>query len=336
MVRAGDKVFAGKIRESLALVIEGANGSSVLCVDTNGDGVISSQEAFTLRPNTEPPQQSVTRVLFPLAGPRYHHFPVDVYVYKMQPQEQSCRVGVSIFTLLRGRVDVDSKPLLVEYEFDRKANGVRLDSGGYGMDLDGDGEISRRETSLEYRRVENEVPIFRFGKLFISTKEVDLANGTVVLQSHPASAYKIIELTPGNTLPDFSYIDFSGKAWKLSQFRGKFVLLDCWATWCPPCVADLPHLKEVSARFRSRGFEIIGMNGDDDESAARKMIAEKDLNWSHATNASIRETLKSLLIDTWPTYVLIDRKGKVITANQSDLSGKNLETTLAKLMPGRK
>lgn len=65
----------------------------------------------------------------------------------------------------------------------------------------------------------------------------------------------------------------------------------------------------------------------------KKAVAENDLNWSHATHASISGTLKSLLIDTWPTYVLIDRKGKVITANQSDLSGKNLEATLAKLMP---
>jgi hypothetical protein len=69
---------------------------------------------------------------------------------------------------------------------------------------------------------------------------------------------------------------------------------------------------------------------------ARKMIAEKSLSWNHATNASIRRTLKSLLIDTWPTYVLIDREGKIITANQKDLSGKNLDTTLEKLMPERK
>ena len=145
----------------------------------------------------------------------------------------------------------------------------------------------------------------------------------------------MFELTPGSVLPDFSYIDFSGKTGKFSQFRGKFVMIDCWATWCRPCVADLPHLKEVSARFHSRGLEILGMNGDDDESAARKMISEKDLNWSHATNTSIRQTLKSLLIDTWPTYVLIDRKGKVITANQNDLSGKNLDATLEKLMPAK-
>jgi|WetSurSiteA1Bulk_404760.scaffolds.fasta_scaffold14129_2 thiol-disulfide isomerase/thioredoxin len=331
MIYSGDRVFAGRVRGSLAFVVEGANSSGVLYIDTNGDESISAQETFVLQPDSEPSHMSVARVSFPLAGPRYLHFPVDVYVYERKPQAQSCRVGISPFTLLRGHVDIKGKPLLVKYEFDRKTNGVRLDSGSYGMDLDGDRVINRGEMSLEYRRVQNEAPIFRLGDLYLSTKELDLANGTVVLQSHPASAYSVIELARGSTLPDFGFTDFSARTGNLSEFRDKFVLLDCWATWCRPCVADMPHLKEVSKSFRSRGLEILGMNGDDDESAARKMIAEKGLNWRHATKASIHRTLKSLLIDTWPTYVLIDWDGKIISANQIDLSGKNLDTTLENL-----
>src|SRR6266496_3039054 len=63
--------------------------------------------------------------------------------------------------------------------------------------------------------------------------------------------------------PNFlMFTDFTGKARKFSEFKGKVLLLDFWATWCKPCLADIPHLKELYAKYHAQGFEIIGMDSE--------------------------------------------------------------------------
>ena len=56
--------------------------------------------------------------------------------------------------------------------------------------------------------------------------------------------------------------DLDGEPRKLSEFRGKYLLVDIWATWCKPCVADIPLLKEAYAKYRTRGFEILGIDNE--------------------------------------------------------------------------
>ena len=334
MVGSGDKVFTGKVRGLLTFVVEPAGGPTIVYVDVNADRRISANEAFSLRPGLDSLQTGIATVLLPLAGPYYTHYPVDVYVYRKQKREDSRMVGESPRAFARGRVKVDGKPLIVEYEFDLKANTVRLDSGWQGMDINRDGEVNRSPQSLESFFARNEVLVFHVGNLYLSTKALDLGKGEVVLQPCPPSAYHTIELTAGGTLPDLSFKDFSGHTRTLSEFRGKYVLLDFWATWCGPCVGDMPHLRQIYDRFHARGLEIVGMNGDEDEPKAREMIAEKSLGWIHATYASIRQTLeRSFRIRAWPAYVLLDREGKILSSRDEDLRGAALDRTLERLMP---
>lgn len=138
---------------------------------------------------------------------------------------------------------------------------------------------------------------------------------------------------PNQTPPDtaakeFSFTDFSGKPRKLSEFRGKYVLLDFWATWCKPCLADIPKLKELYAKHKANGFEIIGMDaetigdeeGDSDpefakETAerAKQIVTTRGVTWTNATSATaVPVASKIFSVKALPAKILIDPDGKVI------------------------
>ena len=127
---------------------------------------------------------------------------------------------------------------------------------------------------------------------------------------------------------DFDFTDFTGKARKLSEFRGKYVLLDFWATWCRPCLADIPKLKDLYDKHKAEGFEIVGMDsetiGDEQdapdpefakESAeqAQKIVATRGVNWTQATSTTaVPVASKVFGVKSLPTKILIDKDGKVI------------------------
>ena len=84
---------------------------------------------------------------------------------------------------------------------------------------------------------------------------------------------------PGDKLVDFAFTDFSGQQHHRYDFAGHYVLLDFWATWCQPCLQEIPGLLQASQQFRSRGLVIIGMNSDKSVEKAGKFVQEKNIPW---------------------------------------------------------
>ena len=137
------------------------------------------------------------------------------------------------------------------------------------------------------------------------------------------------------TAIDFDFIDFTGKSRKFSEFRGKVVLLDFWATWCAPCLADIPKLKKLYEKFKDKDFEIIGMDaetiGDEAEepdpefaketqARARQIVSTRGVTWTQATSATaVPVATKIFNVKALPSKILIDKKGKIIaTIGQKD------------------
>lgn len=138
----------------------------------------------------------------------------------------------------------------------------------------------------------------------------------------------------GSPAPDFTFETIKGEKMKLSDFRGKFVLLDFWGTWCGPCVGEIPNLKNAYKEFKDKGFEIISissdkMNGGKDSEYLKKFTGEKEMVWNHVLDSG--DIHKIYKIMHWPTLYLVDKDGKIIR-NENYLRGTGLQSTLKEVV----
>lgn len=142
---------------------------------------------------------------------------------------------------------------------------------------------------------------------------------------------KLVSLMPGEQAPDFTAPDAEGKMIKLSSFRGKYVLLDFWASWCIPCRREFPWLKKVYAQYKSKGFEIIGYSIDNDKSLWLSAIDNEDVPWTHLSLLKGPDDLVSQQyeVHSVPSNWLIDPNGKIIAI---DLRGEEVGKKIAGLI----
>jgi peroxiredoxin len=236
----------------------------------------------------------------------------------------------------RGVVDIEGRKTLVQYDYNGQSKKISVSNGWLGVDGDGDGQIIMDRLSPEAAYARDETVIFRAGQSYVSTKRVDLEKNEIVLRAREVSEYKRMELRVGSEVPDFNFTDFDGKKRKFSDFRGKYILVDFWGTWCPACIEELPYLKTAYSRFQPRGFEILGMNDDESVSAVKSWLKSNGLTWTQATTESIVEVKRNLRIFLYPTTFLVGPDGKVISLNQKnqpDLRGRDLWKSLDELLP---
>ena len=336
---AADRVFIGSVRVwtpaglRLAFVRPGV-GASCLYADTNSNGVFEKSERHLLEPFrdfADPDVEGIVVLQHPLSAGIFSRYPIRLAIIK-GPTADSVRPASSMgMVFAQGKVNIDGRQVAVSYLFDRDAGTVDPNDGWLGIDCNLDGRIDRNPTSSEYRLAKHEIVVFKVGDRYVSTDSVDVRTGRVVLRAHAASSYTSIELQIGKAIADCPFTDFEGRQRNVSEFRGKYLLLEFWATWCGPCVAEIPFLKAAYDRFRDRNFAILGIDNDEDPVSARKLVAERGVAWPQAT---LESTKSRLTVYAFPTTVLLDPTGKIISmgANQ-ELRGKSLEITLEKLLP---
>lgn len=138
--------------------------------------------------------------------------------------------------------------------------------------------------------------------------------------------------TLGHSLPDFNLPNASGEPTSLSSFKGKYILLDFWASWCIPCKAENQNLIHAFDEFHEDQFDIVSISLDTDKSQWLKAIEDEHLTkWSHLseTNGWASELLRSYNINSIPSNFLLDPEGKIISKN---LRGVELQHTLKEIL----
>lgn len=139
-------------------------------------------------------------------------------------------------------------------------------------------------------------------------------------------------VAPGAIAPDFNVLQPDGKSKiALSSFRGKYVMLDFWASWCVPCRAENPHTKHLYEKYHSRGLEVISFSLDHEIAAWKEAIAKDGMTWRNASDlvGGLKSPVaKKYGIDGIPAIWIIDPQGKIIAEG---IRGEALEALLASI-----
>ncbi len=111
--------------------------------------------------------------------------------------------------------------------------------------------------------------------------------------------------------PLFTLKDLSGRRVSLVDFRGKVVLLNFWATWCPPCISEIPKLNELREAYAGRDFEIIAVSTDRSLSAVKRFIKKRPVSFVVLHDEGIKVSRKYNVFSI-PTTFLLDKKGRIV------------------------
>jgi thiol-disulfide isomerase/thioredoxin len=143
------------------------------------------------------------------------------------------------------------------------------------------------------------------------------------------AAYR--ELRPGNPALEIQGRDIDGKTIKLSDFRGKVVVLSFWASWCAPCIAEIPRERELADRLKGKPFALLGVNCDRTEADARAVLAREKLTWPNWFDGESGkgQIAESYHIQVLPTIYVIDSRGII---RCKDLRGTALAEAVDELL----
>ncbi|WP_165042491.1 TlpA disulfide reductase family protein [Dysgonomonas sp. ZJ709] len=129
---------------------------------------------------------------------------------------------------------------------------------------------------------------------------------------------------------DVQLTDQNGKSVALSTYvgKGKVVFLDFWASWCGPCMQEVPHLVQAYAKYKSKGFEIVGISLDEDKAAWTNAVKTNNMSWTQLIDAD-KSAAETYGISAIPYTLLVDGNGTIIAMN---LRGDDLDKKLAELL----
>lgn len=135
----------------------------------------------------------------------------------------------------------------------------------------------------------------------------------------------------GKTVPDLVMPDPNGKQISISSFKGKFLLIDFWASWCGPCRMENPNVVKAYKEFKDKNFTILGVSLDKDKDSWKKAIKQDNLSWTHMSDLKYwnSQAVETFGFQGIPFNVLVDPSGKVIAES---LRGEDLDAKLKQVL----
>lgn len=337
----------------LLAVDEPEAGPARLYVDTNGNGDLTddpavtwSKRAYKVAGGQELSQHSgslqvelpdgASKVVVSLGAYRFDKNDPqraalrDVLLYYTDfGREGEIRLGEKTYKVMlvdfTGTGDFRGKP-------SERGNGIRL-----MIDVNGNGRFDSRGEAYDTAKP------FNIGGTTYEVKSVAPSGATLEIGKSEKVAEQILpppDLGPGKPALAFTAKTTAGQEIRFpSSYKGKLVLLDFWATWCGPCIVELPHLKAAYEKYHPKGLEVLGISLDQ-ENAAEKLATftkQREMPWPQVYDGKFWNAAVAQLyaVDSIPRAYLVDGDTGKIVASGADLRGPRLLETVEKALASR-
>ena len=144
-----------------------------------------------------------------------------------------------------------------------------------------------------------------------------------------------LPLGPGQVSPEVSATYVNGGDFRLSTYRGQIVLLDFWATWCPPCVAAMPELNRISEKYASKDVRLVGVNQEPRSiPKVRRFLRTRKINFPSIVDMG--DIAQTFGVSSFPTTVIVDHEGLIRVVHRGVVSSERLEADIQRLIELKK
>jgi thiol-disulfide isomerase/thioredoxin len=184
---------------------------------------------------------------------------------------------------------------------------------------------SRREKAANQRRQE------QIRNILLAAGSVLIIASILFASLSKSVTHNVIPARIGSALGDFSLSDVKGNTVHLSDYKGKTVLINAWATWCPPCKAEMPLLNRYYQSHAQDGFILLAVNAGDSQNEAASFANQKGLAFPVLLDPGT-QLLGRLGINSFPTSILIGRDGVVKTIHVGMFTPESIEAELTPLL----
>jgi thiol-disulfide isomerase/thioredoxin len=285
-----------------------------LYADLNADGDLANDRPLKFEPEGGKPTLRLRHVIKETRDGRPQSYTVEMKLQlkaERPPGETTTKLSIERFddTVRRGTLRAAGRD--VAFALLGSQGIYNWDYNEVVLDTNGDGKLDM-EPGLSVER-------YMVGEKYVNLGDqsyefvVDPYGRSLTLRPLAERLPDRAVLLPGYDAPDFTFTDVEGRTRRLSDFRGKVVLLDFWASWCGPCVKAAPKLVEAYEKLRGRGFEIIGVNSGDEPEDFRKFVAERRMGWAQTRERQGDPLHRLFRVRGFPAYFLIGRDGKIIS-----------------------
>lgn len=154
----------------------------------------------------------------------------------------------------------------------------------------------------------------------------DLKRGLTLGDIATSRLDEIHHVSVGCAAPGIVGDDIDGKALTLGDYQGKVVMLVFWGTWCGPCMAEIPHEREMAKKYGNDAFAILGVNCDEDQEAARKVIRQEGITWPNWHDGAPGDgpIVKAYHVRSYPTTLVLDREGIIQYRGHGNVSAEEV------------
>ncbi|MCO0599880.1 thiol-disulfide oxidoreductase ResA [Peribacillus butanolivorans] len=141
-----------------------------------------------------------------------------------------------------------------------------------------------------------------------------------------------VTIDQSNLAPDFTLQDLKGNEVKLSDYRGKGVILNFWATYCPPCEKEMPYLNKVYQEYEDKGIEILAVNAQEPRIIVSPFVLEKKLSFSILLDRT-GEAIEQYKVNNLPVTYLINEDGEITQTISGELTEKKVRSYVESIIP---